>query len=163
MKSSGLKKDRLLRKCELLMAKGVDSISDISEQLGISYNTARSYQEIVKERWADSYTIEELQVKRKRLIKQAEAVIAESWELKDKAKNVQDATNALRMALAAVERLQKLHGIDAVPPQPEKPKELQISELANRLNTFLAPEAKQLVLSAIKKAISMKKQSNLIQ
>lgn len=157
---SGLKRDKLLRKCELLMAKGVDSIADISEELGVSYNTARSYQEIVKERWADSYTIEELQAKRKKLIKQAEAIIAESWELKDKAKNVQDATNALRVALAAVERLQKLHGIDAVPPQPERPKELQIADMAHQINTTLSPEAKQVVLTAIRKAISINGSKN---
>lgn len=108
MKASGLKKDKLLRRCENLMARGIDSTADIAVELGISYNTARSYQDIIRERWADSYTIEELQSKRKRLIKQTEAIVTESWQLKEKARTVQDATNALRVALAAVERLQKL-------------------------------------------------------
>lgn len=155
MNVSGLKKDKLIRRCEALMAKGVDSTSDIAEELGISYNTAHSYQQIVKERWANSYTVEELQEKRKRLIKQAEAIIAESWELKNKAKNVQDATNALRTALMAIERLQKLHGIDAVPPQPERPKELQIADMAHQINTTLSPEAKQMVINSIRKAIAL--------
>ena len=52
---------------------------------------------------------------------------------------------------------------DDVPPQPEKPKELQMSELADKLNTSLSPEAKQIVINSIKKAIHMKKQENLIQ
>ena len=58
---SGLKKDKLLRKCELLMVRGVDSTTDISDQLNVSYNTAKSYIEIVRGRWQDSHTLEEIQ------------------------------------------------------------------------------------------------------
>ena len=39
--TSGLKKDKLLQKCELLMVRGIDSASDVSEQLSVSYNTAK--------------------------------------------------------------------------------------------------------------------------
>lgn len=162
MDVSGLKKDKLLRKCELLMAKGRDSITDLAEELGVSYNTAQSYQEIVKQRWANSYTMEELQTKRKELIKQTEAIISESWKLKENARTVQDGSNALRTALMAIERLQRLHGIDAVPPQPEKPKELQMSELADKLNTTLSSEAKQMVIDSIRKAIKLNRKAKSI-
>jgi len=57
----------------------------------------------------------------------------------------------------AIERLQKLHDLDDVPPQPELPKEAQISQLAHNLNTTLSPEAKQIVLDAIKKARGIQK------
>lgn len=155
MKASGLKKDKLIRKCELLMVKGIDSASDVSEQLNVSYNTAKSYIEIVRERWEDYHTVEELQAKRKELIKKTEAIIAESWELKDKAKNTMEATSSLRTALMAIERLQKLHGIDDVPPQPEPPREAQISDLAHTLNATLSPQAKQMVITSIRKAIKL--------
>lgn len=157
MAVSGLKKDKLLRQCELLMVKGIDSTTDVSEQLNISYNTAKSYIEIVRGRWGDYHTVEELQAKRKELIKKTEAIIAESWELKEKAKNTMEATSSLRTALMAIERLQKLHGIDDVPPQSEKPKGQQMSELAQSLNTTLSPEARQMVLNTIKKALQQKR------
>lgn len=161
MTVSGMKKDKLLRKCELLMVRGIDSITDISEQLNLSYNTAKSYVEIVRGRWADYHTVEELQVKRKELIKKTEAIIAESWELKNTAKNAQEATSALRVVLMGVERLQKLFGIDNVPPQPEKPQELVISELADKVNTTLSAESKIMVINAIKTAIKFEKQKNV--
>lgn len=160
MKVVGLKKDKLLRRCELLMVKGVSSTSDISEQLGVSFNTAKTYQDIIKARWTDSYTVQELEAKRKELINKTEAIVAESWELKAKAKNVMEATSSLRTALQAVERLQKLYGIDNVLPQPDKPKGQEISELAHHLNTTLSPEAKQLVIGSIRKALSIKKATN---
>lgn len=156
--TSGLKKDKLLRKCELLMVRGVDSVSDVSEQLNVSYNTAKSYIEVIRSRWQDYHTVEELQAKRKELIKKTEAIVTESWELKNGSKNTLEATGALRTALMAIERLQKLHGIDDVPPQPEKPKELKMAELADQINTTLSPETKQIVLDAIKKAIKIQKQ-----
>lgn len=142
----GLKKDKLLQKCELLMIKGVNSTSEISEQLGVSFNTARAYQDVIKARWADSYTVQELEVKRKELIKTTEAIITESWELKAKAKNVMEATSSLRTALQAVERLQKLFGIDNVLPQPEKPKQMQISELAHEINQLPEQEKQKYVV-----------------
>jgi uncharacterized coiled-coil DUF342 family protein len=157
MNVSGLKKDKLLQKCELLMVRGIDSASDVSEQLNVSYNTAKSYIEVIRSRWQDYHTVEELQAKRKELIKKTEAIISESWELKNKSRNVMEATSSLRTALMAVERLQKLFGIDDVPPQPERPKELQMADLAHQINNTLSPEAKQMVIDSIKKAIRMQK------
>ena len=63
----------------------------------------------------------------------------------------------------AIERLQKLHGIDDVPPQPEKPKGLQMAELADQINTTLSLESKQVVITAIKKAISMNRASDQVK
>lgn len=111
MNVSGMKKDKLLQKCEVLMVRGIDSVSDISEELNISYNTAKSYIEIIRGRWQNYHSVEELQIKRKELIKKTEAIITESWKLKSNAKNTLEATGALRIALVAIERLQKLHGI----------------------------------------------------
>lgn len=157
MKVSGLKKDKLLRKCELLMVRGVDSPTDISEELNVSYNSAKSYVAIIRERWADSQTIEEIDTTRRELIKKTEAVIAEGWKLKNEAKNVADATNALRVILAAVERLQRLYGVDEMPPL-DKPQTLTASEMAHKINTTLSHEAKQIMLNALKKAIKIQKQ-----
>jgi len=159
MKVSGLKKDRLLRRCELLMVRGVDSPTDISEQLNISYNSAKSFISIIRERWADSQTIEEIDTTRRELIKKTEAVIAEGWKLKNEAKNVADATNALRVILAAVERLQRLYGVDEMPPL-DKPQLMTTSEMAQKFNTTLSPEAKQIILDALKKAIKLDKKSS---
>lgn len=154
---TGLKKDKLLRRCERLMVKGIDSPTEISDSLGVSFNTAKSYITIIQERWADSYTLEEIQTKRKELIKKTEAVIAESWELKNNAKNTLEATGAMRTVLMAIERLQKLHGIDNIPPQPKVPKEMQISNLAHKLNTTLSDEARQTVISSIRQALKNSK------
>ena len=37
---SNTKRDKLLNKCESLMLQGVDSPTDISESLNVSFNTA---------------------------------------------------------------------------------------------------------------------------
>lgn len=157
MKLVGLKKDRLLRKCELLMVRGVDSPTDISEQLNISYNSAKSYISIIRERWSDSQTIEQIDTTRRELIKKTEAVIVEGWKLKNEAKNVADATNALRVILAAVERLQRLYGVDEMPPLDKHKHTLSASEMAHKLNTTLSPEARKIVIEAIRVAIKKSK------
>jgi|APSaa5957512576_1039674.scaffolds.fasta_scaffold120131_1 hypothetical protein len=144
-------KDKRLRKCESLMLRGTDSPTEISEQLGVSFNTAKSYISVVQERWSNSSDIEKLQTKREELIRKTEEIIREAWRLKDSAKNTQEATGALRTALMAIERLQKLRGLDNVPFQAEKPKETEIFEYAQVVNT-LPDESKQIILTAIRKA-----------
>ncbi len=58
----------------------------------------------------DLATYEDLQVKRQELIRKAEEVIKESWQLKNKAKNTLEATSSLRTIVMALERLEKLQG-----------------------------------------------------
>lgn len=114
-----LKKDRLLNQCESYMLRGLDSPTDIACELKISFNTAKSYIATIHQRWVDSATYEDLQIKRQELIRKAEEVIKESWQLKNKAKNTLEATSCLRTIVMALERLEKLQGIDSIPlPKP---------------------------------------------
>ncbi|MCL5090836.1 MAG: hypothetical protein M1514_02380 [Patescibacteria group bacterium] len=108
---SNTKRGKLLNRCENLMLQGIDNPTDISESLNVSFNTARSYIAIIKQRWSNYSNTEELQAKRQELIRKTEEV-KESWELKKTAKNTLEAVGALRTALMAIERLEKLQGID---------------------------------------------------
>jgi len=129
-----LKKDKLIAKCEKLLVKGVDSITDISEELDVSYNTARGYVELVKSRWIDSKNIEELQAEREGLIKKVQEVIKESWQIKNTAKNSLEASQALRTILMAIEQLRRLQGLDLVPPLLDEPDETKVFKMAQEVN-----------------------------
>lgn len=83
---SNSKRDRLLIKCESLLVQGTDSVSDVADTLNISYNTAKTYIRLIRERWADSSGVDELQGKRQELIKKTEAIVRESWQLKKSAR-----------------------------------------------------------------------------
>lgn len=61
---SNSKRDRLLTKCESFMLQGIDSPSEVSGELNISFNTAKSYIALVRERWASSLSVDELQTRR---------------------------------------------------------------------------------------------------
>lgn len=129
-----LKKDKLISKCEKLLVKGTDSITDISEELGISYNTARGYVELVKSRWVDSKSVEELQSEREGLIKKVQEVIKESWQIKNTAKTALEASQALRTILMAVEQLRKLQGLDMLPLAIDESDETMIFKMAQEVN-----------------------------
>jgi len=129
-----LKKDKLISKCEKLLVKGTDSITDISEELGISYNTARGYVELVKSRWVDSKNVEELQSEREGLIKKVQEVIKESWQIKNTAKTALEASQALRTVLMAVEQLRKLQGLDMLPPALDESDETMVFNMAQEIN-----------------------------
>jgi len=134
------------------MLRGVDSPTDISGSLKISYNTAKSYVSLIKERWASLSSIDELQAKRQELIRKTEEIIKESWELKKTSRNNLEAVGALRTALMAIERLEKLQGISLLPLPIERPKEQQISELAHKINQ-LPPDEKQKYVLRVKEEI----------
>lgn len=131
---SNAKRERLLTNCENLMLRGVDSPTDIANSLNVSYNTAKSYIELIKERWASSYRLDELQAKRQELIRKTEEIVKEAWVLRTTAKNNLEATGALRTALMAIERLEKLQGVSSLPLPLEKPKSTQMFELAQKAN-----------------------------
>ena len=137
-----LKKDKLIAKCEKLLVKGVDSITDISEELDVSYNTARGYVELVKSRWADSKNLEELQAEREGLIKKVQEVIKESWQIKNTAKNALEASQALRTILMAIEQLRRLQGLDLVPPTIDEPDETKVFKMAQEVNQLPKKEYK---------------------
>jgi len=137
-----LKKDRLIAKCEKLLVKGVDSITDISEELNVSYNTARGYIELVKSRWVDSKNIEELQAERENLVKKVQEVIKESWQIKNTAKTALEATQAMRVVLMATEQLRRLRGLDLIPPALDEPDETKIFRIAQEVNQLPKEEYK---------------------
>ena len=129
---SNSKRDRLLTKCEGLMLQGVDSPSDISRELNISFNTSKSYIALVRERWASSLNVNELQARRQELIRKTEEIAKEAWTLKNTAKNTTEAVAALRTALMCVERLEKLQGLNSLPLPVDKPPMNPMYELIQR-------------------------------
>lgn len=144
---SNAKRDRLLTQCENLMLRGIDSPTDISDSLNISYNTAKVYVSLIKERWSRSSSIEELQAKRQELIRKTEEIVKEAWQLRKTAKNNLEATQALRTAIIAIERLEKLMGISSLPLPIEKPSEIQMFEVAQEINALPEKEKKKVVLT----------------
>lgn len=152
---SNSKRDRLLTKCETLLLQGTDSPTDISDVLKISFNTAKTYIRLIRERWVDSSSVDELQAKRQELIKKTEAIIKESWQLKNNAKNTMEAVATLRTALLAIERLEKLQGIDSLPLPVEKPQEIQLFEFAQEI-VALPKKEKKLALTRIREEISLR-------
>ncbi len=156
---SNSRRDRLLRQCESLMLRGIDSPTDISDTLNISYNTAKSYISLIRERWACLSTVDELQAKRQELIRKTEEIVKESWELKKTARNNLEAVGALRTALMAIERLERLQGISSLPLPIEKPREQQISELAHKINQ-LPSEEKQKYILRVREEIKRRKGKN---
>lgn len=147
---SNSKREQLLSACESLILKGVDKPTDISSTLHISFNTAKSYISIIRERWSLSVTSEELQTKRRELINKTENVLKEAYELKSKSKNTLESVQVLRTVLMAIERLQKLIGIDDLPkPESELIQQHNLmSQFAKKLNE-LPPEEKAKAMQQI--------------
>jgi len=112
MAKTNLNRETTIIKCEDYMLRGYDRPSEISELLGIAYNTAREYIDLVKARWEIQGDPAKRESARAELIKKAEEVIKEGWLLKSNAKNTQEKVSAMRIILHAIERLTKLHGLD---------------------------------------------------
>lgn len=147
---SNSKRDKLLTKVESLILRGVEKPTDISSTLHISFNTAKSYISIIRERWSLSITTEELQTKRRELINKTENVLKEAYELKSNSKNTLESVQALRTVLMAIERLQKLIGLDDL-PKPESESKQQdnlLAQFAKKLNE-LPPEEKAKAMQQI--------------
>jgi hypothetical protein len=147
------KRDKLLTKCEGLMLRGIDSPTDIAESLNISFNTAKTYISLIRERWSDSSDVDKLQFKRQELIRKTEEIIKESWELKKSARNTLEAVGALRTALMAIERLEKLQGLDSLPLPTEKSAETLTFEFAQEI-IALPEEEKQMAFNMIEDEIN---------
>jgi hypothetical protein len=149
---SNLKRDKLLTKCESLILQGVDSPTDISSTLKISFNTAKTYIRLIRERWVDASNVDELQAKRQELIRKTEEVIKEAWILRNHSRNVLEGTGSLRTVLLGIERLQKLLGIDSLPLQVEKSAETLTFEFAQEI-IALPEEEKQMAFNMIEDEI----------
>ena len=149
---SNSKRDRLLVKCESLMLQGTDSPTDIADALNITFNTAKGYISLVKERWGSTLSVDELQVKRQELIRRTEEIAKEAWTLKNNAKNTLEAVSALRTALMCVERLEKLQGLNLLPLPIDKPQVNPLYELAQKINQLPIDE-KEKYVSRIKDEI----------
>lgn len=149
---SNSKRDRLLVKCESLMLQGTDSPTDIADELNITFNTAKGYIALVKERWGSSLSVDELQARRQELIRRTEEIAKEAWTLKNNAKNTLEAVSALRTALMCVERLEKLQGLNLLPLPIDKQQVNPMSELADKINQ-LPPDEKQKYVLRIKEEI----------
>lgn len=143
---SNSKRDRLLTKCESLLLQGKDTPSEIAEALNISFNTAKSYISLIRQRWASSLSVDELQAKRLELIRKTEEIAKESWKLKDKAKNTTEAVSALRTALMCVERLEKLQGFNSMPLPLDRPKTNPVADIAHAINQLPSKEKEKYVL-----------------
>jgi len=147
---SNSKREQLPSACESLILRGIEKPTDISSTLHISFNTVKSYISIIRERWSLSVTTEELQTKRRELINKTENVLKEAYELKSKSKNTLESVQALRTVLMAIERLQKLIGLDDLPkPESEaKQQDNLLAQFARKLNE-LPPEEKAKAMQQI--------------
>jgi len=112
MGKQSIKREEIILKAEDYMLRGYDRPSELSQLLGIAYNTAREYVEIVKARWEIQGDPVKRESARSELIRKAEEVVKEAWLLKSNAKNTMEKVSALRTILHAIERLTKLQGLD---------------------------------------------------
>jgi len=112
MANTNLKREQTIIRCEDYMLRGYDRPSELSQLLGVAYNTAREYIEIVKARWQLQGDPLKRESARAELIKKAHEVIKESWLLKSNTKNNMEKISAMRVVLHAIERLTKLQGLD---------------------------------------------------
>lgn len=112
MAKTNIKREETILHAEDYMLRGYDRPSELSQLLGIAYNSARQYIEIVKARWEIQGDPVKRESARAELIKKAEEVIKEGWILKANSRNSMEKVAALRVVLHAIERLTKLQGLD---------------------------------------------------
>ena len=143
-----VKKEKLLRKCESLVLQGY-STSEISEKLRIARNTVRSYLQVIHERWGSEKNTQELQLRRQEIVKKMEEVVRECWKLKEKARNVSERTGLLRTALASLEAIAKLEGINTLPIMTKNTNEVKIFEFAQEIHE-LPSKRREIVLKRVR-------------
>jgi len=160
MGKQSIKREEIILKAEDYMLRGYDRPSELSQLLGIAYNTAREYVDIVKARWEIQGDPVKRESARAELIKKAEEVIKEGWVLKSNAINTMEKVSALRVVLHAIERLTKLHGLDTNNENPpvvmtyefQREREIQmLAEEYHKLPETDKKEADKLIQAEIKK------------
>lgn len=170
MAKTNLKREQTIIRCEDYMLRGYDRPSELSQLLGVAYNTAKEYIQIVRARWqlqGDPLTRESA---RSELVKKAQEVIKESWALKSNTKNNMEKISAMRVILHAIERLTKLQGLDTNSKEDmpihmslEIQRHNQVFLLAEQLNQLPPAEkakAKEMIKAEIKKRKSEKSDKN---
>lgn len=166
MGKQSIKREEIILRCEDYMLRGYDRPSELSQLLGIAYNTAREYVEVVKARWEIQGDPIKRESARAELIKKAQEVVKEGWILKSNAKNTMEKVSAMRVVLHAIERLTKLQGLDTNNNQDtpvymslEIQRHRQVTMMADQLNQ-LPPEKKQKALGMIKAELKRRKANN---
>lgn len=160
MGKQSIKREELILKAEDYMLRGYDRPTELSQLLGVAYNTAREYVEVVKARWQIQGDPTTREMARAELIKKAQEVIKEGWILKSNAKNTMEKVSAMRVVLHAIERLTKLQGLDTnnnldTPPvymSLEIQRHRQVTMLADQINS-MPPEKKQKAMEMVKARI----------
>jgi len=153
MGKQSIKREEIILRCEDYMLRGYDRPSELSQLLGIAYNSAKQYVEIVKARWEISGDPEKRESARSELIRKAEEVVKEAWLLKSNAKNTMEKVSALRTILHAIERLTKLQGLDT--NNQEAPVIMSLEFQRQREIQMLAAQFHQLPEGEKKKAQKM--------
>jgi len=161
MGKPSLKREELILKCEDYMLRGYDRPTEISQLVGVAYNTAREYIDVVKTRWEMQGDPATRESTRAEMVKKAQEVIKEGWLLKSNAKNTMEKVSALRVVLHAIERVTKLQGLDTNNQDVQRgtvsvyfQRQRQIMALADGLNQLPAPKkakALEMVKAELKK------------
>lgn len=168
MGKPSIKREELILKCEDYMLRGYDRPTEISQLVGVAYNTAREYISIVKTRWEMQGDPSMRESARVEMVRKAQEVIKEGWLLKSNAKNTMEKVSALRVVLHAIERVTKLQGLDTnhqdrpVVMSIEFQRQRQVMALAEGLNQLSAPKkakALEMVRAELKKRQEAKEKS----
>jgi hypothetical protein len=156
-KIRNLDKDKQINQCEKLLLKGTSSTAELARKLNVSYNTAQNYRLVVQQRWLDGTKQEDIESLRQRLIKQVEVVIHQSWIKEKQSQNIIESSTCLRTILQGLERIEKLSGINSLPP-PKVETETTKSETVMmeyvQEYQILEPQEKEVVMSKIKQRLS---------
>lgn len=152
-----LNKDKQINQCEKLLLKGTSSTAELARKLSVSYNTAQNYRLVVQQRWLEGTKQEDVESLRQRLIKQVETVIHQSWIKEKQSQNIIESSTCLRTILQGLERIEKLSGINSLPP-PKVETETTKSEtvMMEYVQEFqiLQSQEKKVVMSKIKQRLS---------
>lgn len=165
MAKTNIKREETIIKCEDYMLRGYDRPSELSELLGIAYNTAKEYVELVKARWEIQGDPVKRESARAELIRKSEEVAKEGWILKSNAKNTMEKVASMRVVLHAIERLTKLQGLDTnhtdtpVVMSFSLQRQHQMSILAEQINE-LPQEQKIKAIEMVKAEIIRRKENN---
>lgn len=170
MAKTNLNREQTIIRCEDYMLRGYDRPSELSQLLGVAYNTAKEYVQIVRARWQLQGDPLARESARSELVKKAQEVIKESWALKSNTKNNMEKISAMRVILHAIERLTKLQGLDTNNNQ-DTPIQMslaiqrhsQVVLMAEQLNQLPPDEkekAKEMIKAEIKKRKSKESDNN---
>ena len=136
-------RDLLLCKFEDLYVQGYN-LHQISQALGVDYKTAQGYRDVILERWGRKKNRSELEQTREQLVTTAQAVNLRAFQMYGRSTvSFAVRTNALKVVLAAGERIARLYGLDTTPIRIEEggenayPMKKLPTEFVQQLDDFL--------------------------